>query len=86
MSSAAAILFYFTASNFIPYESPSLLTGGDACEHPTAPFAKSGVCTRASCRGGNRVQRTGRSEGSGKGSESGVGTETETVSGARTGT
>ena len=40
----------------------SLQTGGDACEHPTAPFARPGVCISASYRGGNRVRGTGRSE------------------------
>ena len=35
---------------------------GVACEHPTAPFARSGVYTSASYRGGNRVWGTGRSE------------------------
>ena len=36
-TSSAAILFCFTAGTFIPHASPSLLTEGGACEHPTAP-------------------------------------------------
>ena len=63
-TSSAAILFCFIADIFIPDASPSLQTGGDACEHPTAPFARPSVCTSASYRGppGNRVQGTRRSE------------------------
>ena len=61
--------------------SPSLQTGGGACEHPTAPFARPGVCTSASYGGGNRVRGTGRSErvgggigvGGGNGDGNGVG-------------
>ena len=34
----------------------------NSCGHPTAPFAKLGVGTRASYRGGNQVQGAGRSE------------------------
>ena len=52
---SAAILFCFTAGTLIPHASPSLQTGGGACEHPTAPFVRPGVCTSASYRGGNRV-------------------------------
>ena len=74
---SAAILFRFTADTFIPHASLSLQKGGGACEHPTVPFARPGVCTSASYRGGNRVQGTGRS-GSGVGFESGAGTETVT--------
>ena len=61
-TSSAAILFCFTAGTLIPHASPSLQTGGGACEHPTAPFARPGVCTSASYRGGNRVRGAGRSE------------------------
>ena len=61
-TSSAVIRFCFTAGTFIPYVSPSLQTGGSTCEHPTAPFARSGVCTSAYYRGGNRVRGTGRSE------------------------
>ena len=50
-TSSAAILFCFTAGTFIPHVSPSLQTGGGACEHPTAPFPRPGVCTSASYRG-----------------------------------
>ena len=35
---------------------------GGACGHPTAPFARSDVCTRALHREGNLVRETGRSE------------------------
>ena len=59
---SAAILFCFTAGTFIPHASPSLQVGGGACEHPTTPFARPGVCTSASYRGVNRVRGTGRSE------------------------
>ena len=61
-TSSATILFCFTAGTLIPQASPSLQTGGGACEHPTAPFARPGVCTSASYRGGNQVRGTGRSE------------------------
>ena len=61
-TSSAAILFCFTAGTFIPHASPSLQTEGGACEHPTSPFARPGVCTRASYRAGNQVRGTGRSE------------------------
>ena len=43
--------FFFTACTFITRASSSLQTGGGACEYPTAPFARPGVCTRASYRG-----------------------------------
>ena len=53
----------FTGSTFIPHASPSLQTEEGACEHPTAPFARPGVCTiSASYWEGNRVRGTGRSE------------------------
>ena len=48
--------------HFVPHASPSLQTGGGACGHPTAPFARFGVCTRVLRRGGNRVRGTGSSE------------------------
>ena len=55
------------------YASPSLQTGGGACEHPTAPFAGPDVCTRTSYR------RDGKERaGSGAGSESGAGAGSET--------
>ena len=58
--------FCFTAGILIPHASPSLQTGGGACEHPTAPFARTGVCTSASYRGCNRIRGAGRS-GRGRG-------------------
>ena len=39
-TSSAAILFCFTAGTLIPHASPSLQTGGGACEHPMAPFIR----------------------------------------------
>ena len=45
-------LFCFTAGTLIPHASPSLQTGGGACEHPTVPFARPGVGTSAPYRGG----------------------------------
>ena len=45
---SAPIPFCFKVGTFIPHVSPSLQTGGGACEHPTAPFARPGVCTSAS--------------------------------------
>ena len=45
---SAAILFCFTAGILLPRASPSLQAGGGACEHPTAPFERPGVCTSAS--------------------------------------
>ena len=50
-TSSVAIIFCFTAGTLIPHASPSLQTGGGACEHPTAPFARPGVYTSASYRG-----------------------------------
>ena len=89
----AAVLFCFTADTSIPHASPSLRTGGGACKHPTAPLLRSGVRTRPSYRGGNRVRATGKERtGSGAGLESGAGlgsgagTETGTGSGVGTGT
>ena len=61
-TSSAVILFCFTAYTLIPHASPSLQTGGGACEHPTAPFARPVVGTSASYRGGNRIRGAGRSE------------------------
>ena len=58
----AAIFFCFTAGTLIPHASPSLQTGGGACEHPTAPFARPGVGTSAWYRGDNRIRGAGRSE------------------------
>ena len=55
-------LFCFTAGTLIPHASPSLQTGGGACEHPTAPFTMPGVGISASYRGGNRIRGAGRSE------------------------
>ena len=43
--------FCFTAGTLIPHTSPSLQTGGGACEHPTATFTRPGVATSASYRG-----------------------------------
>ena len=54
--------FCFTAGTLLPHASPSLQTGGGACEHPTAPFARPGVGTSTSYRGGNRIRGAGRSE------------------------
>ena len=54
--------FCFTAGTLIPHASPSLQTGGGACEHPTAPFARPGVGTSAWYRGDNRIRGAGRSE------------------------
>ena len=65
------ILFCFTAGTFIPHASPSLQTGGGACEHLTAPFARPGVCTSASYRGGNRVGGREGTNGVGGGNRDG---------------
>ena len=51
-----------TQGTLIPHASPSLQTGGGACEHPTAPCARPGVGTSASHRGGNRIRGAGRSK------------------------
>ena len=40
----------------------SVQTGGRACVHPIAPFARPVACTCPSHRGGNRAQRPGGSE------------------------
>ena len=67
-----AVRSCFTAGTLIPYVPSSLQAGSGACGHPTALFARSGVCTRASYRGGNRVLGAGSSE---RGRESGQGSE-----------
>ena len=61
-TSLAAVLFCSAACTFIPHASPSLQTGGDACEHSTAPFARLDAGTSSSYRGGKRVRGMGRSE------------------------
>ena len=65
--------FCFTAGTLIPHASPSLQTGGGACEHPTAPFARPGVCTSASYRGVTGSE--GQEGANGVGSGIGVGDE-----------
>ena len=50
---------------------PSLQTGGGACEHPTPPFARPGVCTSASYRGVTGTE--GQEGASGVGGGIGVG-------------
>ena len=92
------ILFCFTAGTLIPHASPSLQTGGGACEHPTAPFARPGVCTSASYRGGvtgsegqegaNEVRGgigVGGGNGDGNGDGAGTGKGVEVNEGAQDG-
>ena len=75
------IIFCFTTGTFVLHASPSLQTGGDACGHPIAPFAKLGVCTRASYRGltgsegrdGANGVWGGIGDGNGNGDDNGVG-------------
>ena len=73
----------FYSRLFIPQASPSLQTGDGTCEYPTAPFARSGVCTSASYRGGNRVRGTegANGVGGGNGDGNGVGGGTGDVNG-----
>ena len=75
--SSAAILFCFTTGTLIPHASSSLQTGGGACEHPTAPFARPGVCASASYRGVTGSERqegaNGVRGGIGVGGENGDG-------------
>ena len=59
--------FCFTAGTFIPHASPSLQTGGGACEHPKAPFSKPSVCARASYRTERVTEFEGRAEATGVG-------------------
>ena len=84
-TSSAVILFCFTAGTFIPHASPSLQTWGGACEHPTAPFARPGVCYAHRTEGHpsprDGKERTGAGLKSGAGTGSGVGTGTWTVMG-----
>ena len=80
-TSSAASLFCFTAGTFIPHASPSLQTGGGACEHSTAPFARPGVCTRVSYRG-QPGPRDGK-ERTGAGTETVTGSGTGTVMGTK---
>ena len=47
--------FCFTAGTLNPHALSSLQTGGSASGHLAAPFTRSGVCTRPSYGGGNRV-------------------------------
>ena len=56
-------------------------TGGGACEHPTAPFARPGVCTSASYRGVTGSEGQEGENGVEVGLESAAGTETVTESG-----
>ena len=49
-----------TTGTFIPHARSSLQTGSGACGHPTAPFARPGVCTCPLYRGGNWVLGMGR--------------------------
>ena len=65
--------FCFTAGTSISYASPYLQTGGGACEHSTAPFARTGACTSASYRGDNRVRGTEGTNGVGGGNGDGNG-------------
>ena len=51
--------FYFVLQQALSFRTQ---TGGGASEHPTAPFARPGVCTSASYRGGNRIRGAGGSE------------------------
>ena len=46
-TSSATIIFCFTVGTFIPQASSSLQTGSGACGHPTALFARPGVCAPA---------------------------------------
>ena len=65
-----------------------LQTGGGTCEHPTAPFARSGVCTSASYRGvtGSEGQEGANRVGGGwDGAEAGTGTGVEVNEGAQDG-
>ena len=70
-TSSAVILLCFTASTFILHASPYLQTGGGACEHPTASFARPSVCTRASYHWATKSE--GREGANGVGGEIGVG-------------
>ena len=63
--------FCFTAGTLIPHASPSLQTGGGACEHPTATFARPSVGTSASYRGVTGSE--GREGANGVGGGIGVG-------------
>ena len=71
----AAFIFCPTAGTFIPHASPFLQTGGGACEHPTAPFARPGVCIHASYRGvnGSEEREGANGNGTGVGGENGDG-------------
>ena len=71
-TSSAAILFCFTAGTFIPHASSFLQIGGGACGHPTAPFARPGVCTRASYGVTGSEGREG-ANGVGRGMGGGIG-------------
>ena len=70
-TSSAAILFCFTAGTLIPHASPSLQTGGGACEHPTAPFARPGLYKRIVP--GGVTESEGQEGANGVGSGIGVG-------------
>ena len=87
--------FCFTAGILIPHASPSLQTGGGACEHPTAPFARPGVCTTSASypgvtgsEGQERANRVGGGNGDGNGDVNGHGdgSRAGTGMGAGTGT
>ena len=86
--SSAAILLCFTSSTVIPHASPSLQTGGGACEHPTAPFARPSVCTSASHGGviGSEEQEGANGVGGGIGVGGRDGDGNGDVNGHRDGT
>ena len=60
--SSAVIIFYFTAGTCIPHASSSLHTGGGACGHLTALFARTGLCACVLYQGGSQIQGAGRGE------------------------
>ena len=76
---------YLTADPSISYAPPSLQTGGGACEHPAAPFARPGVYTRASYRGVTRSEGRERANGVGGGIGVGGGSENDNGAGCEKG-
>ena len=83
-TSAAAILFYFTAGTFILHATSSQQTTSVAYGYPTAPFALPDICARAMYQRDSQVGGAGKIE-RGRGRGRGAGTGTGTVMRAGTG-
>ena len=69
------------SGTFIPHASSSPQTGGGADGYPIAPFARPGICTRASHQKSNRVEGREEAKGVGGGNGDGDGDGAGTITG-----